>query len=116
MRKIRNLSTLGLLLLFGLLSQAQDGPISGKITDDKGTPIPFATIKIKGGKNATSADQKGEFQLTATSGSIVLVSAAGYTSQEVKVQGRQLIVALKNRDNLQEVVVTASRDQPVSRR
>jgi len=107
MRKIRNLSTLGLLLLFGFLSQAQDGPISGKITDDKGTPIPFATIKIKGGKNATSADQKGEFQLTATSGSIVLVSAAGYTSQEVKVQGRQLIVALKNRDNLQEVVVTA---------
>jgi len=58
------------------LIAGQDGPISGKITDDKGNPIPFATIKIKGDKNATSADQNG-ISVNSDQGFVALVSAAG---------------------------------------
>jgi TonB-linked SusC/RagA family outer membrane protein len=63
--------------------------VSGKITDEKGGPLPGANILEKGTTNGTTADVNGEFSLSVMGESSVLTfSFIGYTSQEVSVGSR----------------------------
>jgi TonB-linked SusC/RagA family outer membrane protein len=63
-----------------------DRTITGKIVDEKGTPLPGATIKLKGSNTIAISDDKGSFQLTTTEKNItLLVSFVGYETQEVQV-------------------------------
>ena len=59
MRKFLTLFTV--LVGFCLLLHAQTRKLSGKVLDDKGNPIPYATVKIKGKNSGVSADQNGLF-------------------------------------------------------
>ena len=60
--------------------------ITGKITDKNGAIIPAATIKIKGINNAALTDAGGAYRLTGISKKdIIVVSAIGYNSIEMKV-------------------------------
>src|SRR5579872_5094091 len=108
MRKIHHLVA-GILLLVttGLHAQIQQ-PITGKITDITGAPIPAATIKIRGTNTGTSADFSGSFSLNAPSNAILIISGVGYESKEVKVEGRSAIAVQLSSDSksLSEVVVT----------
>ncbi len=38
-------------------------PLTGKVTDDAGAPLPGVTVLIKGTQTATMTDEKGEFKL-----------------------------------------------------
>jgi hypothetical protein len=58
-----------LLLLCGIIMliaqlQAQSRPITGKVTDDKGNPIPNASVVIKGLKTGTATDLQGNYTIT----------------------------------------------------
>jgi TonB-linked SusC/RagA family outer membrane protein len=108
MRKLRQLLALFLLGLLSLAVQAQKNTITGKITDDKGEPVPFATISIKGTHRSVSADQNGNFTLDASKGAVLLISATGFGIRESTVHENGYSYALAGRNNnLQEVVVTA---------
>lgn len=108
MRKLRQLLAASLLGLLSLAAQAQKTTITGKITDDKGEPVPFATITIKGTHRSVSADQNGNFTLDASKSAVLLISAAGYAVHESAVHENGYNYALAGRNNnLQEVVVTA---------
>ena len=48
MRKF--LSLLSMLMLISALALAQTRTVTGKVTNDKGEPIPFATVPLKGQK------------------------------------------------------------------
>ena len=63
MRKI--LSLLAVLLLFSAMTFAQTKSVTGKVRDEKGEPIPFATVAIKGTKTAVAADANGNFSISA---------------------------------------------------
>ncbi|WP_431215246.1 carboxypeptidase-like regulatory domain-containing protein [Puia sp. P3] len=59
---MRKLLTLSLALVFCASTVlAQTRSITGKVTDEKGEPIPFASILIKGHRQGVSADQNGNF-------------------------------------------------------
>jgi hypothetical protein len=73
------------LLLFGPMLTAQNRKISGKVTDDSGTPVPFATITVKSTKQGVAADASGNFSLSAKTGDVLVVSATGFDPIEVKV-------------------------------
>jgi len=84
--------------------------ISGKITDDKGDPIPGVSIKEKGTKNGAVTDVNGNYRLTVNGpASVLVVSYVGYNSQEVTVGERTTInFNLKESSNaLDEVVVVS---------
>ena len=49
MRKF--LSLLAVLVLLGSLAFSQSEVVTGKVTDQAGQPIPFATIRVKGTKD-----------------------------------------------------------------
>ncbi len=114
MTKLRLLRPLVLFcLLLGPianLARAQDKTISfsGTITDDKGNPLPGATIKVKGADNGVNSDASGAFTILVPSlKSRLTISYVGYQSQEISISGRaRLDIALAPaRGNLEEVVV-----------
>src|ERR1700733_851044 len=113
MTKLRLLRPLLLFCLLGLVLthvRAQDKTISlsGTITDNRGAPLPGATIKIKGSENGVSSNASGAFTIIVPSAASRLsISYIGYETQEIALNGRiHLDVALQPaKDNLEEVVV-----------
>ena len=63
--------------------------VSGTITDaSDGSPLPGATVLIKGTTTGTAADQDGKFQITAQSGDVLVFSFIGYKDQEITLGNR----------------------------
>src|SRR5687767_15278075 len=82
MKKLLLLMIGQLFILSGLL--AQERTITGKITDEKGNPIPNASVSVKGTERGVVAKEDGTFVLTVPSGAITLVfSSVGKTSKEI---------------------------------
>mgnify|MGYP003113526136 CR=1 FL=1 len=82
--------------------------VSGTITDDNGQPLPGANVVEKGTTNGVTADFDGNFSLTLTKESPVLViSYVGFSTQEIAVDGQtNLSISLKeDAAGLEEVVV-----------
>ena len=82
--------------------------VTGKITDQKGAPIPNASILIKGTSTGTTTASDGSFNLNLPAGkSVVVISSLGYASKEVSVSGNTLNATLDSRgaEKLDEVVV-----------
>lgn len=86
MRLLKALLFCPLLFLFALTALAQTKPITGKITDEKGGPVPGATIAIKGTNTGTVSDADGAFKLNApASATTLVISSIGYAQQEVSI-------------------------------
>ena len=84
--------------------------VSGIIKNAKdNTPIPLATVGIKGTKIAAITGANGEFSISVPTGkTILLISSIGYDEEEISISGLSTVnVSLKERQNsLNEVVVT----------
>jgi TonB-dependent SusC/RagA subfamily outer membrane receptor len=68
-------------------------PITGKIVDDKGTPLVGVSVTEKGTGNATITAADGSFSLTvANERSVLVITHVGFTQQEVVVRSNQTIM------------------------
>jgi TonB-linked SusC/RagA family outer membrane protein len=107
MRKF--LSLFSVLVLFCALAFGQTKTITGRVTDQQGLPVQFATILIKGSKVGTSADADGNFTIRASAGQTLVLSGTGVTRKEVPVgEGNSLSIQVaRQNNNLTEVVVTS---------
>jgi TonB-linked SusC/RagA family outer membrane protein len=91
-----------------LCSTAQSQTISGRITNAKGEPVSFATVRVKGKKTSVAANEDGSFKISATKGQTLVITAANYANNEQLVSTDDMMVTLKLKDAaLTEVVVTA---------
>ncbi|MGC4036952.1 MAG: SusC/RagA family TonB-linked outer membrane protein [Chitinophagaceae bacterium] len=108
MRKIALLCSA--LMLCGAFLFAQEKVVTGRVTDEKGEPIPFATILVKGSKKGASADADGKFAIKADQGSVLVASAQGMEPKEIKIGSENTVTFnLKTTtSSLQEVVVTTA--------
>jgi hypothetical protein len=90
-----------------LQTQTQPGTATGRITDDKGTPLQGATVLIKGTTIATITDVNGFFKLQdIPTGGTLLICSVGFASKQVAIRPGYLTIAMvPNVSNLQEVVV-----------
>lgn len=107
MRKL--LLTVAAVLLFAGSLLAQKA-VTGKVTDEKGDPIPFATVKVKGTKTGVAADGNGNFSIAATPNSTLVISAANFSAKEIKL-GTESSVSVSlaiEQLALSEVVVTGT--------
>ena len=107
MRKFLMLSAL--LLLYSVLTFAQSREVTGTVTNASGQPIPLATVKIKGARAGTSADQNGVFTIKIAPQTTLIISAIGYENKEISAGDRTSFSVQLSQDNksLSEVVVTA---------
>ena len=108
MRKLHCL-LMGILLLIANGLRAQTTEVTGKVTDPSGSPIPNASIRIKGVRSGTSADANGVFKIRVNPNAVLIVSGIGFETTEIAVGGRtSLTLSLKAANTaLSEVVVTA---------
>lgn len=97
-----------LAMFFTLCSFAQTKKVNGRIVDERGEPIAFASVKIKGSRTGVAADAAGNFSIQAASGDILIISAAGLADKEVAVTDSPLITVqlLRSQSALTEVLVT----------
>lgn len=82
--------------------------VKGKVTDEKGLPLPGVSIRVKGGASGTTTDNNGNYTINAPDDQSILVfSYVGFVSQEQKVGNLTTInIVLMSQDSdLSEVVV-----------
>lgn len=110
----RVLPLLFLSLLFGTAASAQK-VITGVVKGEKGSPVPGATISLRGSTNHAIADNKGQFSLqTYAPFPVTLgVTSIGFAPKEVEVteanqHSVEVILTVDNRQ-LNEISVTARR-------
>ena len=82
--------------------------ITGRVIDEKGDPIPGASVIIKGTSKGTITDSKGNYSLSNVPEDATLVySFIGMKKQEIQVAGRNSInvTMLNDAINMEEMVV-----------
>lgn len=84
MRKL--VSIVFVLLLTIMQAFAQQKTVTGKVTEEDGTPIPNASVQVKGSSVGTTTNASGSFSLSlpATAKTLV-ISAIGKATQEVSI-------------------------------
>ncbi|MBC9911756.1 SusC/RagA family TonB-linked outer membrane protein [Chitinophaga varians] len=98
-----------MLLLALSVAYAQTPFISGKITSKDGAPVPGASVRVKGANTGAAAIGDGTFRIAAKEGDVLLVTAIGYNTTEIKVEKNAVInITLdENSRQINEVLVTA---------
>ncbi len=98
--------------------QARSATLSGIVKDKSGTPVPFASIIIKGTTKGTTANSEGSYALEIELGTHILIAQhVGHKSLEkiVKVSTAILKIDFEleiQQYNLKEVVVTSGGEDP----
>ena len=73
---------------------AQTSPVTGKVMDDKGSPVSGATVIEKGTKNGVSAGLDGAFSIKVKKGATLVISALGYENKQIDASTSNLMVQL----------------------
>ncbi len=109
MKKLRFAMTC-LSLVLSLAAFAQNITVKGVVTDaTTGEGVPYASIQVKGTVTGTSTDADGAFSFSVPSRATLIFSSIGYVTQEVAVEGRNVINVLLASDSeyLEDVLVVA---------
>ncbi|WP_461491596.1 SusC/RagA family TonB-linked outer membrane protein [Pontibacter sp. HJ8] len=92
----------------GLAASRQATVVQGKVTSDKGEPLPGVAVVLKGTSTGVTTDAEGNFKLNLPSSSGTLIASfIGFVKQEVPVDGRSTINIVLKEDSkaLDEVVI-----------
>src|SRR6266498_2387719 len=108
MRKIVCLLVVALLTNLAVWSQTRS--ISGKVTEQNGDPVAFATINVKGTKVTVVAGADGLFKIQAKTGDVLVISAVNFQTAEFPVSSESTVTAtlIRNSNALTDVVVTTA--------
>src|SRR3954467_3702347 len=102
------MQTIGFLLL-SIAAVAQN-VVTGKVSDSSGSPVPGATVTVKGTVTSAQTLNDGTFRINApANGGILVFSSVGYAGKEVPISGSFVAVSLTTSagSSLNEVVVVA---------
>ncbi len=110
MKRVKLLITGLLLVMFSVYSSAQNIRVSGTVKDaSTGDPVPFASVALKGTTTGVATNDQGQYTINCPSNGTLVFSTIGYTTLEIKVNGRTQIDVSIALDvvNLEEVMVVA---------
>jgi TonB-dependent starch-binding outer membrane protein SusC len=103
----KKLLSLLLVLFVSIVSWAQTGVVTGKVTDKDGVGIPNVTITVAG-KAIDATDNQGNFKVTVDKNATLVFSSVGFDSKTVSLDGKSSIdVSMTSKANSSqgEVVV-----------
>lgn len=107
-----------LLLLIGSFFCAQAGRVTGKVTNEKGELLPYASVFVKGSTQGTTTNNQGVYFLELDPGNYTLVCQyIGYGRIEKSVSVSNSSVSLDftlsiQQTTMNEVVVRANAEDP----
>src|SRR5579864_1563058 len=81
--------------------------VHGVIKNDSGQAIAQATVLIKGVAGGVHSNDQGEFEITANSNAVLVISSVSYVTRDVSVNGRSSLTVVLSKSNisLDQVVV-----------
>jgi len=89
---------------------AQNRTVTGTVTDEKGMPIPAATVLVKGTKIGTSTKEDGTFSISVpASQRVLIISSIGLASKEITIGSNNTVntqLAAVDK-SMEEVIVVA---------
>ena len=102
----RSLLMAFLMSMMSLVAVAQNN-VRGTVVDENGEPVVGATVRVAGTQTGTITGIDGDFSIAAPPQGVLSVSYVGFTTQEVKVAGRQQLRVVLKEDaaTLKDVVV-----------
>lgn len=91
-----------------ILGTYTHGTMKGRITDDKGNPVPGASVMVKGTSTGTTTDNNGFYAINAPAGSPIIISSVGMATTEVAASSNGYAnIILNSADKaMSEVLVT----------
>lgn len=93
---------------------AADVVVKGKVTDDKGEPLPGVTVQVKGTSRGVTSNANGEYSIEVPGpDAVLIVSSIGYDRREVPVGGNaELNITLNvSASKIAELVVVGYGEQ-----
>lgn len=83
--------------------------ITGRVVDEKGSPIPGASVVVYGTTQGVATDIDGRYTLRMTPDGVLQVSFVGYKTETIAVKGKSRINVTLNptSENIEEVQVVA---------
>lgn len=106
MKNLRIFLNLMMALFVVSLSFAQQGTVSGTVSDADGAPLPGATVIVKGTSTGVTTDFDGNFSIQASSDATLVASFVGFASKEMQVNNQSnLSITLEPNSQLDEVIV-----------
>ena len=117
MKKSLQLVIAALLFFSCNLLYSQNHTIKGIVKDEKGTPLEFVSIAVKGTSSGTISEADGKFSLsTGISSPTLVISSVGYETKEVAAKSNFIEVQLNLLNtSLNEFVVVGSRNPKLSK-
>lgn len=112
MKVFRKLYFVVALLLVSTLQLMAQQKITGRVIDEDGFSVSYASVQYRGHKIAVSSDSQGKFSIEKHPGWVLTVSALSYKSQTISVNEKMDFIEVKLKDDshkLNEVVVKTKR-------
>lgn len=112
MKVLRKLYFVVVLLLVSTLQLMAQQKITGRVIDEDGFAVSYASVQYRGHKIAVSSDSQGKFSIEKHPGWVLTVSALSYKSQTISVNEKMDFIEVKLKDDshkLNEVVVKTKR-------
>ena len=112
MKVFRKLYFVVALLLVSTLQLMAQQKITGRVIDEDGFAVSYASVQYRGHKIAVSSDSQGKFSIEKHPGWVLTVSALSYKSQTISVNEKIDFIEVKLKDDshkLNEVVVKTKR-------
>lgn len=112
MKVFRKLYFVVALLLVSTLQLMAQQKITGRVIDEDGFAVSYASVQYRGHKIAVSSDSQGKFSIEKHPGWVLTVSALSYKSQIISVNEKMDFIEVKLKDDshkLNEVVVKTKR-------
>ncbi|MDO6601777.1 TonB-dependent receptor [Arenibacter palladensis] len=100
---------IAVIFVFGMVGFT-NAQITGSVLDEEGTPLPGASIVIKGTSTGTTTDFDGNFTIEASMGDILVVSYIGFETLQVTVNNTVMNIRLTSGVALSEVIIVGSRN------
>ncbi len=75
------------VLMFVALPLSAQVKVTGKVTDQDNSPLPGASIVVKGTAKGVSSDFDGNYEIQAKEGDVLEFSFVGFQPQTKKVVG-----------------------------
>jgi outer membrane receptor protein involved in Fe transport len=83
--------------------------ITGRITDEDGSPITGVSVIVKGTKTGTATNDNGSFSIEASNGNILVFSSVSYGTKEVKITGQSITIKLSLQvKSMEQLVVSGN--------
>lgn len=106
------------LFVFASIQSSHGQAIKGKITDNSGQPIPFATVYIKELTKGSTANPDGNFDLKIPEGQYsIIISALGYKpeTRRIEVNNKPIelnIILTKHTYTIKEIRIYSGSEDP----